>query len=210
MSVHVLSWVLRHSNASMGDRLVLLVLADKAEHDGTNAWPSVATIARESRLTDRQVQRCLRSLEASGAIVRDGRHRKPGQNYGTHVYSVVMKGDNMSPLNGSKGDISDIPRVSQMSPDPSLKQPSVKPAATPRARNPVWDALSEIWGEPTTRSAQTLRGKLVASLTAAGATPEEIHRRAKTWPQHFDSATLTPAALEKHWDALGHRPVRRR
>ena len=215
MSVHVLSWVLRESEAKLGDRLVLLVLADHAKEDGTSAWPSVDTISVQSRLTRRQVQRCLRNLEEAGRIKQTGKSRA-----GTSIYTVLgypHRGDNMTPPGGtsttSGGD--------RITPDPSLEQPSVEPiAAAPRNGHPprrtkaelneVWDTLSEIWGEPSTRSEVTQRGKLVQSLGAAGATRDEIFKRAKTWPQHFDSATLTAEALEKHWTALGRKPLRRR
>ena len=214
MSVHVTSWVLRHSPATLGDRLVLLVLADKADEDGTNAWPSVATIAAESRLSERQAQRCLRNLEQTGQVVRHGRHRNGNQRHGTYVYDVVMsvpKGDILS----AKGDIHDIQRVTPMSPDPSLEPPIEPLAAAPqnevrkgRPRNDIWDALETLFGPASTRSAQTGRGKVVSSLTAAGATPDEIFKRAKRWALHFDHATLTDHALEKHWDTLPLKPRR--
>lgn len=77
-----------------------------------------------------------------------------------------------------------------------------------RARNPIWDALTAVFGEPSTDTARSLRGKVCASLTRAGATPDEIVARARAWPRHFEHATLTETALEKHWDALGRRPLR--
>jgi hypothetical protein len=69
--------------------------------------------------------------------------------------------------------------------------------------------LSAIFGEPTTRTACQVRGKVVASLRSARASPDEIVRRAKRWPLHFDTATLTDLALEKHWDTLDRKPLRR-
>jgi hypothetical protein len=204
MSIHVMSWVLRNSNATLGDRLVLIVLADHAREDGTSAWPSLETIAHQAKLSERQARRCLRNLEASGEIRETGRSRK-----GTHIYEfpLYQKGDNMTPLGGTNraggGDM--------MTPDPSLEQPSVVLAKTvPKdQRDEVWDTLTDIFGPALTRSAETLRGKHVASLAEAGATREEIIKRAKSWPSHFDSATLTAAALEKHWDTLGRPPLRR-
>lgn len=208
-----MSWVLRESEAQLGDRLVLIVLADHAREDGTSAWPSLETIAHQSRLSERQARRCLRNLEEAGEIVETGRSRK-----GTHIYSFpryISRGDNMTPPGGtsvtSGGD--------RMTPDPSLKQPSVKPsAAAPRNGHPprrtkaeinaVWEALSEVFGEPETRTAQTGRGKVVQSLCAAGATPEQIFARCKRWAMHFDHATMTDHALEKHWHTLPLKPRR--
>lgn len=76
------------------------------------------------------------------------------------------------------------------------------------ARNPVWDALTEIFGEATTETARSRRGKVCRSLTRTGADHDEILRRARLWPRHFEGATLTETALEKHWDALGRPPLR--
>ncbi len=90
-------------------------------------------------------------------------------------------------------------------PVPSPREGSNEPS---RQRNGVWDALTEVFGEASTESAKSLRGKVVRSLTAAGATREEVLTRARSWPRHFEDATLTETALEKHWDALGRKPLR--
>lgn len=145
VSVHVVSWVLRHSEAKLGQRLVLLVLADHAREDGTWAWPSVETISREARLGERQVQRCLRELEASGEIVKTGVTRK-----GTNVYTVKgyveheararEGGDNMS------GVTSTTLGVTPMSPEPSV-EPSVEipPVGPPARRERKSRALASGW-----------------------------------------------------------------
>ena len=220
-----MSWVLRHSDATLGDRLVLIVLADHAREDGTSAWPSLETIAQQSKLSERQARRCLRNLEELGEIKETGRSRK-----GTHIYDFpkYRGGDNMTPDPSLKqpleeqlpaaapqnGHITDQPltvRVTRnMETGGNLSPARAKPPRRTKGEiNAIWDSLTDIFGAPTTRSAESLRGKHVQSLAAAGATPDEIMRRARTWPAHFDNATLTPAALEKHWDALGRKPLRR-
>ncbi len=208
MSVHVMSWVLKHSEETLGRRLVLLVLADHAKEDGTEAWPSVQTIVEQARISERQVQYALRRLEEAGAITKNGRHRGQNQRYGTNVYSVNMKGAISAPLDEPKGAIYDIQRVPYSAPEPSLLQPSKSKAFAAKPRNPLWDALSAVFGEATTETARSRRGKVCRSLAAAGASPDEIVRRAKSWPRHFDDATLTELALEKHWDTLAHKPLR--
>lgn len=82
-----MSWVLRHSEAKLGARLVLLVLADHASDDGTGAWPSVGTIAREARMSESQTRDCLRRLEGDGAIKANGKSSR-----GTVIYDVLMVG----------------------------------------------------------------------------------------------------------------------
>lgn len=77
-----------------------------------------------------------------------------------------------------------------------------------RPRDPIWDALVEVFGEPSTRTNRTLRNKIVNSLREAQATGEDVILRARLWPLHFPGATLTETALEKHWDRLGRPPLR--
>lgn len=50
-------------------KAVLMALAFPAHHDGTHAYPSQQTMANESGLSLRNVQRGLRELEAAGYIV---------------------------------------------------------------------------------------------------------------------------------------------
>lgn len=124
MSIHVISWVLKHSDATLGRRLVLLVIADHADEDGNNSWCSVATIAREARMARPSVQRCLRSLEASGAIVETGKGPT-----GSHEYRVVMGGHQIeAPASSSaQGGNSVMPK-------PSLVQPSESEGPSERRR----------------------------------------------------------------------------
>jgi DNA-binding transcriptional regulator PaaX len=82
-----MSWVLRHSEESVsGRRLVLLVLADHAHEDGTCSWPSIATIAKETRMSERGAQYALRKLEQAGRIVREG-----WSTHKTTSYRVIME-----------------------------------------------------------------------------------------------------------------------
>ena len=52
------------------DKLVFLALADCANDEGL-AWPSIATIARKSGVSERTVQRSIRSGEKAGLIRRE-------------------------------------------------------------------------------------------------------------------------------------------
>lgn len=110
MSIAVVAWVLEHSETRLGDRLVLIALADYAHDDGTEAFPSVDTIARKARLSERQVQRALRTLERNGDIVFMGTSKLD-----TRKYTIVCeRGDNLSP----GGDKSGSEGGDNLSPDP--------------------------------------------------------------------------------------------
>lgn len=81
-----MSWVWQHSTSEGIDRLVLLAIADAADDDGGNAWPSVATLARKTRVDPRTVQRAVRRLVAVGELTM---RSNAGRN-GVNVYRVTM------------------------------------------------------------------------------------------------------------------------
>lgn len=84
MSVQAIGWVLDHSKSRLAARHVLISIANHAKSDGTGAWPSVGTIARESRISKREVQRSIPQLVAMGEL-----HVEPGAGpNGTHMYSL--------------------------------------------------------------------------------------------------------------------------
>ena len=198
-----MSWALRHSRSKLGDRLVLLALAEAAHDDGTYAFPKVATLAIRANLSERQVQRCLRNLVGLGEIEQTGQTKS-----GTNIYSVTgyirhEGGDNMSPPAGAGVTPTSPLGVTPTSPELSVEPLEEQPlAAKPRKRNGNWDALTSLFGDATTRTSQKLRGKVCASLDHAGATPDEIIGRAKRWRHVFPNAALTETALEKHWPLL--------
>jgi len=189
---------------------VLLCLANRANSDTGLCCPSINRVAEETELHRATVIRALADLEEAGLIQKVGRHRENGAHTSNEYLfpSLSVR----PPQSHSATPPSRTPRPLE----PEVQEPEVEPketssAAAPRERprNDVWDTLGEIFGEPTTRSAQKVRGKVCSSLTAARASPEEITARAKRWPLHFDGATLTDLALEKHWDTLGRQPLRR-
>jgi hypothetical protein len=80
-----------------------------------------------------------------------------------------------------------------------------------RKRNPHWDALVKILGyEPKTQSEIKLWGKLSHSFKLAGATPESMEFAAKEYKKEFPRATLTAAALEKHYSHCSARYEKKR
>jgi len=131
VSVHALSWVFRHSDATLGRRLVLLVLADHASADGTGSYPSVATIAEEARLSTRAVQYALRQLEADGAIAKAGVAARGMTNW-----TVVMGAESAPDAESAGrnpehvGVQSTTEKVSQIAPEPSLTVQEPKDART--------------------------------------------------------------------------------
>lgn len=89
MSVKVQTWVWDHSKSSGNDRLVLLKIADEADHDGTNTFPSMKTLARTTRVNERTIMRSVKRLEEMGELLV----RRPDKyGAGHHNYYVVLMG----------------------------------------------------------------------------------------------------------------------
>lgn len=110
-------------------RLVLLAYADHASDDGTGIYPAVATVARKTGLSERQVQRVTRSLEAKGLLLADGEGPKRTRRW----RMPVLGGDTMSPLMVTPMSPS---RVTCVSPEPSL-EPSKNHTARPKRPSPA-------------------------------------------------------------------------
>lgn len=51
-------------------KLVLFILAEHAHDDGSNTYPSVARIARDTGLSKRSVRRALKFLDGTGIIMK--------------------------------------------------------------------------------------------------------------------------------------------
>jgi len=65
-------------------------------------------------------------------------------------------------------------------------------------RNPIWDTLVELFGEPApTRRA--LYGRVCAYLTEQEATPDMVRERALRIVTDWGPQALTLTSLEKHW-----------
>ena len=72
MSIRVMTEVWK-TNLPTTEKMVLLVIADHASDDGTEAWPSQATIAAKCSISVRTVQRVVRTLCAHKYIFLEKR-----------------------------------------------------------------------------------------------------------------------------------------
>jgi hypothetical protein len=123
------------------EKMILLVIADHADDDGRNAWPSIATIARKASMSDRQAQRYVKSLcdrglvrcEAQAGGTRDMRDDRRPNRYTINVRALVngvtpvtSREPNGVTLRASRGDTQGQNGVTPMSPKPS-GEPSTEP-----------------------------------------------------------------------------------
>lgn len=77
----------------------------------------------------------------------------------------------------------------------------------PRRRDPIWDAVVEVFKlSPVTSSELRRVGRVVRDLKLKGALPEDVSERAHRYMVKWPTITLTPEALLKHWDMFADQP----
>jgi hypothetical protein len=111
MSVQALSWVFDHSESRLAARHVLLSIANHANSSGRDSWPSIPRIAKEAKISCREVYRCLQELVTIGEL----RIQNSAGPHGCNLYT--MPGVTKS-QGGGVTFSQDTP--DQKSPEPSL------------------------------------------------------------------------------------------
>jgi hypothetical protein len=104
MSARCVAWVLENTTAKNTDHLVLIYLADYANPDTDNAWPSVQNLADKANIGKSTCRESLRRLEAQGRISTVGETPR-----GTTIYKVLMTASaaagrqNLAPARSQQG-----------------------------------------------------------------------------------------------------------
>lgn len=117
-----------HRAAKATRKLVLLCLADRANRDTGLAYPSVATISRDTGLGESTVRSALHALVATGLIVHDGwfgRGDRKVKRYRMGFHSVLV--DNSNGLYDVANGLYDVaPRPLRRSTKPVI-EPLIEP-----------------------------------------------------------------------------------
>jgi hypothetical protein len=86
MAIEVMVWVLEQDrNITTNEKFVLLGIANHSRPDGTNAFPSLDTLARYTLLSRSTVQRCIKELLSKGFLTYE-----PGGGRKSNTYIVTM------------------------------------------------------------------------------------------------------------------------
>jgi hypothetical protein len=224
MSVSAMAWVWRQNLTPMS-KIVLLAIADHADDDGGNAYPSKSTLALKTGYSERQVIRIVNQLTDEGWLSEERRH-VPGirPDRMPKVYQIVMRrGDILTgraetlPLDGVtsvtlRGDIRDVDGVTWVSPEPSI-EPSLEPTpAAARKVDPLWDAVVDACGLSGSTLTKSERGRVavaVSELRAVGADPAEVSVRAQAYRRKWPNVDLTATALAANWSMFAAKGPRR-
>ena len=119
------------SEATLADRLVLGAIAHRVSNDNGEAFPSVETIAREARVSERTVQYSIESLKAIGELEVD----LQSSPLGTNTYRLPKFHAWVQTLH--PGGVQNVRRgvqkrrqgVQAIAPEPSL-EPSSEPSVS--------------------------------------------------------------------------------
>ena len=128
MSIRFTSLVWAMLEVSGGELVMLLALADMANDSGC-AWPSVATLAKRCRVTERHANRLLAQLQDAGVLEV---HRNEGR-YGTNIYRILLQ-PGMTPT-------SPLAAEAALTPPSSPPDACVTPESTP---SPVATVSSDL------------------------------------------------------------------
>lgn len=147
MSVRIMRAVWEYSKARGADFIVELYLANCENEDGRGTWVSVPTIARYTRLTERQVRISLRRLEASRALHVDMRAGPHGTNLYHLTTPEAASGGSTFPLKSMTGEgnvVPFTPEAASAKPEYNQKEPeSTKGAEPPEALRRFHEILRE-------------------------------------------------------------------
>jgi hypothetical protein len=69
----------------------------------------------------------------------------------------------------------------------------------------MWDAMVEVFGQPSTATARSLFGKAIRELLDAGGTPEDVLARSAEAKRRWNGNEFSPVALLKWWDSLASK-----
>lgn len=143
MSMRMMTQVWERSQHKGSELLLMLAIADNANDQGL-AYPSTKTLAKKTRLSNRQVQRLIRVVTRSRELeVSVGTGPR-----GCNEYRIHLGGDKMSPDEIIRDDIQGTKRGDiVMSPEPNTK-PNIaltreqlkQSGLTPGSK--IWDLLT--------------------------------------------------------------------
>jgi hypothetical protein len=134
MSWQATSWVIENSKHKGSCLLVMMIIANCANESGQDCWPGIARLAKDTRMSQRQLIRIIERLETSGELaVKHSSGRFPN-HYGFPLMnpdildanpdkmSVLQPTPTLTQLCPPNTDISGLNTDTAMSTDPSLER----------------------------------------------------------------------------------------
>lgn len=216
-----MSWVLNNSPVRGTDKIILLGLANHADADGHNAYPSVARLARYANVSDRAVQQSLRNLENGGHIYRhfnEGGSAQQRADRRPNKYTVRMtngvkesspREDDGVKFDALRGEEQRTNGVKPTSPETSL-EPSIEPSLknvlsqdSERLATLLADKIAENGYKRPTVTQEWIRC-MDRMIRIDGREPQQIEK-AIEWVTGHDFWSMnirSPQKLREHYERL--------
>ena len=185
-------------------KMLLLAIADHADDDGDNAWPSTARLSMKVGIDPRSVRRLIKDLAADGFLtvgVNQGGTRLTPSDRRPNLYRLHLTG--RTPVS-TREDDGRTPRSEREDTQvPSRGDPHVHltiPNTSKNNRDEIFDSLVKvcgIWADRLTPSARGGLNRAVKELRSVGATAEGVETTAKVFTKRWPDALITPTAVSK-------------
>ena len=179
-------WALSFPGVSPAAGKVLAALAYHADQQKLTCWPAIATLARETQVSERGVQCAIRQLEAAGAILTE---RSRGRT--SNIYRLMIPPNPAEPAPTPQNLRGSTPQ--NLHPNPAESAPP-----NPAESAPQQSYLSEQSKEQSkkkqqqrVREREPRREKQHAAAASNSSTNPEDQTRytcpkcERTWPQQF-------------------------
>ncbi len=175
VSIAVMSKVWQNSGASGTKLLLLLAIADFAD-DAGRAYPGVETLAKKSRMSERNTRYALKALVQSGELdIERGAGRNGTNVYHVRVSAVAGVSEGLQPVAPAKfaplqpsvagGANQRHKGVQPVAPEPSLNHQKNRHAYTP-AFESAWDIYPQRAGDnPKVEAFKKWNARLQAGRT---------------------------------------------
>jgi len=148
MSIRLMTDVWRTDLPTI-EKMILLVIADHANDDGSEAWPSQATIAKKASVSIRTVQRSVNSLVIQGYL-RMEKHKGGSatcrEDRRPHRYTIQLhklRGDKET-TRSKRGDFDDLDGATLTTDTGRLSRPKNLPLEPP-LETPAFDLFWSIY-----------------------------------------------------------------
>lgn len=137
-----------------GQQAVLLAMADHAQDDGTDVFPSVARLAWKTGYDKRQVQRIIKELRKVRVLIEvaaAAQHRPI--EYRINLHAAMSKPPfvaNAAPaprgdISGGRGDTTGRSGVTPRPPEPSVDPPVKPPLDAPAVKSQTTKEIENVW-----------------------------------------------------------------
>jgi hypothetical protein len=196
-------------------QIVLLAMADHADHEGENVYPSLGLIAWKTGYSESQTRRIIKALVADGILKEEAAPDGKPKVYSVHLAAGKRKPDYkktpviaMTPLQNDTPSIQMTPQGLHPDDTPTpviamTPKPSVKPSSN--HIDAVFEAIAKVWktragsfvGQIRTMMLGTARkGEWADANFEPPAMPEEIIMFGRWWDTHHRDLTI-PTKPEK-------------